>query len=309
MKYYINMDGQTYGPFSFINITQMPILEDTLICTDGEDGGWKEAREYTEFLHLFQNSETAVSVPEKEEPHKPDDSVEVTPPPLPPVDSEEPVLPPWISIDVNGQIVKNKLPTRRGYKMTVFLTIITCGIYGLILPFIMGKDTNISCCEDGKHTSGFWKALLLSVITFGIYGLIWKVEWCNREANFLQKHHAAPLLTGGSYFVMTVLFIALIAGGSFLTASAVIPQPETEETQVASKNETVKDGQKKAETEVRKSEPVIQIETVNYNLLGSGVALLVFGIITFLMIIGRMNIQHNLVNKAFNVEKFLEESE
>ena len=51
------------------------------------------------------------------------------------------------------------------------------------------------------------------------------------------------------------------------------------------------------------------IETVNYNLLGSGVALLVFGIIIFLMIIGRMNIQHNLVNKAFNVEKFLEESE
>lgn len=51
--YYIMMDGQVFGPYSYDDVINLGILSDTMICTDAPDSQWKEAREYTEFRNLF----------------------------------------------------------------------------------------------------------------------------------------------------------------------------------------------------------------------------------------------------------------
>ncbi len=276
MKYFIQTDGRVEGPFSFIDVTKKPIVENTLICTDAPDGGWKEAHEYTEFLHLFQSSQTtgrentstqgpANATSQSQRSPEPGSSQQTT------LEQNIEVthLPPDCEIDKNGQIVKKDyafrsakqrpdapLPTNRGYATTIFITIVTCGIYGLILPFLMGGETNITCSEDGEHTPDFWKSLFLSLITFGFYGCFWNYNWCNREANFLHKHDSIPLITGSAYVASSFVSIIMIIIGLFF--------------------------------------PTLL-----------GIILLLLGMVIFLAIVGRMNIQHNLVNKAYNVENFL----
>ena len=51
--YYIMMDGQVFGPYSYNRVIDLGILSDTMICTDDSHSQWKEAREYAEFRNLF----------------------------------------------------------------------------------------------------------------------------------------------------------------------------------------------------------------------------------------------------------------
>lgn len=290
MKYFINMDGQTFGPYSFIQITQMPILEDTLICTDSEDGGWKEAREYTEFLHLFHLSEPPAVEPQQD----PVITVSVThqEPQMPePVQDPQPSvsdsgtqensyqvtqLPVGYEINEFGEIVRkdyafrsakqrpdSPLPTNRGYYTTILITILTCGIYGLILPFLMGGETNITCDGDGKESSGFWSALFASLFSLGIYGLVYNYNLCNREADFMKKHQSIPIITGNGFCVSAIFSVLTVIGGVWMVA--------------------------------------VRLEEL-------GIALIIVGIILFLTRVGKFTIQHNLVNKTYNVENFLQET-
>ncbi len=58
--------------------------------------------------------------------------------------------------------------------VTVFLlSIITCGIYGIVYFCQYAKNVNTVCEGDGKNTKGYIVALLLSVITCGIYQWVW----------------------------------------------------------------------------------------------------------------------------------------
>lgn len=101
------------------------------------------------------------------------------------------------------------LPFERKVWKIYLLTLVTLGIYGLILNFSMAKETNISCAEDGKHTMNFGGALLLSLITFGIFGLVWTCMWLNREANFLKRHGKSPKLTAGGFIGLFILLFVL----------------------------------------------------------------------------------------------------
>jgi len=327
MKYYIYMDGQTFGPYSFIQMTQMPILEDTLVCTDSEDSGWKEAREYTEFLHLFNLSEPPAVEPQPSpviplnvtpgppavepqpslvvpvnvtpgppvgEQPSPVVPVNVTPqPPQMPEPVQEPQpeistpgtqensyqvthLPVGYEINECGEIIRkdyafrsakqrpdSPLPTNRGYYTTILLTILTGGIYGLILPFLMGGETNITCNGDGEETPGFWSTLFGSLFSLGIYGLVYKYNLCNREADFMKRHQSIPIITGSSFCVSAIFSVLAVLGGVWMVA--------------------------------------VRLEEL-------GIALVILGIILFLTRIGKFTIQHNLVNKTYNVENFLQEA-
>ena len=52
-KYYIMMDGQVFGPYSYEDVLNLGILSDTMICSDAADSSWREAHEYNEFRNLF----------------------------------------------------------------------------------------------------------------------------------------------------------------------------------------------------------------------------------------------------------------
>jgi len=101
------------------------------------------------------------------------------------------------------------LPFNRKVWKIYLLTLVTFGIYGLVLAFAMAKETNISCAEDGKHTRGFWGAFGLSIITLGIYMIVWYCKWLNREANYLERHGKSSKMTGGGYLFLVLLIIIL----------------------------------------------------------------------------------------------------
>lgn len=102
------------------------------------------------------------------------------------------------------------LPSNRKVWKILLLSIVTLGIYGLVLWFAMSKETNVACKEDGKHTRGFWGAIGLSIITLGIYGIVWVCKWLNREYSFLLRHNHNGILSGKGYLVYFFFMIIVI---------------------------------------------------------------------------------------------------
>ena len=101
------------------------------------------------------------------------------------------------------------LPFERKVWKIYLLSLVTFGIYGLVVAFAMAKETNISCVEDGKHTRGFWEVIGLSIITLGIYAIVWYVQWLNREANYLERHGKFNSFKGSTYLWLVVLQIVI----------------------------------------------------------------------------------------------------
>lgn len=119
------------------------------------------------------------------------------------------------------------LPFERKVWKIYLLSIITLGIYGLVVQWAMAKETNISCTEDGQHTRGFWGTLGLSIITLGIYGIVWAYKWLNREANYLERHGKSKVLTGGTYLLIQIINIVLsyvmaLSGSDFGTLISIV---------------------------------------------------------------------------------------
>lgn len=52
-NYYIMMDGQVFGPYSYNEVLNLGILSDTMLCTEDADSRWKPAKDYAEFRNLF----------------------------------------------------------------------------------------------------------------------------------------------------------------------------------------------------------------------------------------------------------------
>lgn len=112
------------------------------------------------------------------------------------------------------------LPFERKVWKIYLLSIITFGIYGVVIQWAMAKETNISCVEDGKHTRNFWSTLVLSIITLGIYGIVWTYKWLNREANYLERHGKSKILTGGAYLLIQLTNIVLSYAMAFSGSNA-----------------------------------------------------------------------------------------
>lgn len=59
----------------------------------------------------------------------------------------------------------------RNVAMQIILTLVTCGIYGIVWFILMVDDVNTVSRKEGAMSGVM--VLLLSIITCGIYGLIW----------------------------------------------------------------------------------------------------------------------------------------
>ena len=77
---------------------------------------------------------------------------------------------------------------RKDWLKILLLSIVTCGIYGIVFFYQYGEDTNKVCAGDGKNTMNYLLALLLSAVTCGIFGLVWlyqvfaRLEPCTKKA-------------------------------------------------------------------------------------------------------------------------------
>lgn len=83
----------------------------------------------------------------------------------------------------------HKLATNRGLAKFFFLSIVTCGIYGLIAMSSVSSDINtVASKHDGRHTMHFCLvAFLFSWLTFGIVPFVWLCKLSGRIGNELDR--------------------------------------------------------------------------------------------------------------------------
>jgi len=110
-----------------------------------------------------------------------------------------------------------KLKTNRGLIKYILLSLITFGIYGLVIMSCVSSDINIIASKyDGKKTMHFCLlAFIFSWLTFGIAPIVWYHRISARIGRELSRRGIAYSFGAGSFWGWNVLG-SLIAIGPFI---------------------------------------------------------------------------------------------
>jgi len=92
---------------------------------------------------------------------------------------------------------------RRDPIVSILLTIVTCGIYGLIWFISMTNDSN-ELGDDPNATSG-GMALLLGIVTCGIYMIYWNYKM-GKKIYGIQLKNNVPATDNSILFLLLSIF-------------------------------------------------------------------------------------------------------
>ena len=110
----------------------------------------------------------------------------------------------------------------RNFVLYVVLTIITCGIYGLVFLYSMIQDVNTVCDGDGEHTRGLLGLILLSLVTCGIYSFYWYYCLGNRLANNASRYGMSFQENGTTVLLWMVIGSLLCGLGTWVATYIII---------------------------------------------------------------------------------------
>lgn len=107
-----------------------------------------------------------------------------------------------------------QLPTGRGIVKTILLSLITFGIYGLVVMGRISNEVNIVCSKyDGKKTTNFWvMTLILTPLTLGIYGIVWYHKLFARIGDELNRRNINYGFGAGTFWGWVVLGTLIVVG-------------------------------------------------------------------------------------------------
>lgn len=107
-----------------------------------------------------------------------------------------------------------QLKTNRGLVKYILLSLITFGIYGLVVLSAVSTDINtIAGRYDGKKTMHFCLVLFIfSWLTFGIVPLVWYHRISARIGNELSRRGIAYSFGAGSFWGWNVLGCLIVIG-------------------------------------------------------------------------------------------------
>lgn len=95
-----------------------------------------------------------------------------------------------------------KVKTDRSVLAYILLTIVTCGIYGMIFIHDLAQDVNDMCRDDGKTTAGLLSYILLSLVTCGIYSIIWWYGASERVHQAAQRRGVVGVDCSGTTYLL-----------------------------------------------------------------------------------------------------------
>ncbi len=98
-----------------------------------------------------------------------------------------------------------KIIPKRSIALFVFLSIITFGIYGVVMICIMSKEINQICEGDGKHTIFYLIPWLVSPFTLFIWPIIWFYQAMERLCDNAYRYGVTVKHSGGEYILWTVV--------------------------------------------------------------------------------------------------------
>ena len=107
-----------------------------------------------------------------------------------------------------------QLKTNKGLLKTILLSLITFGIYPLVVMSAVSSDINIVASRyDGKKTMQFCLLLfIVAPITFGIAGIVWYHRISNRIGNELSRRGVAYNFSAADYWLWNVLGSLIVIG-------------------------------------------------------------------------------------------------
>ena len=120
-----------------------------------------------------------------------------------------------------GEIPNSKpafqLNTKRGLLKTILLSLLTFGIYSIVVMTSVSEDINIIASKyDGRKTMNYCLLLfVLAPLTFGIAAIVWNHRICARMKNELTRRNIDYKITPCDFWGWGVLG-ALVLIGPFI---------------------------------------------------------------------------------------------
>ena len=100
-----------------------------------------------------------------------------------------------------------QLKTNKGLLKTILLSLITFGIYPLVVMSAVSNDINVVASRyDGKKTMHFCLlSFIVAPITLGIAGIVWYHRISNRIGDELKRRGVAYRFSAADYWLWNVL--------------------------------------------------------------------------------------------------------
>lgn len=107
-----------------------------------------------------------------------------------------------------------QLKTNKGLLKTILLSLITLGIYPLVVMSAVSSDINVVASRyDGKKTMHFLLlTFIVAPITLGIGGLVWYHRISNRIGNELKRRGISYNFDAGSFWLWNTLGCLIVVG-------------------------------------------------------------------------------------------------
>ena len=107
-----------------------------------------------------------------------------------------------------------QLKTNKGLLKTILLSVITFGIYGLVVMSAVSNEINIVASRyDGKKTMHYCLlTFIVAPITCGIGGIVWSHRISNRIGNELARRGIAYNFSATDYWLWNVLGSFIVVG-------------------------------------------------------------------------------------------------
>lgn len=123
----------------------------------------------------------------------------------------QPSTVPSVQHSTNSSI---QLSTNRGLLKFVLLSIITLGIYAIVVMSKISTDINVIASEyDGKKTMHFCLVVFIfSWLTLGIVPLVWNHNLCNRIGNELARRNIDYKFGAGTFWGWGFLGMIILVG-------------------------------------------------------------------------------------------------
>ena len=107
-----------------------------------------------------------------------------------------------------------QLKTNKGLLKTILLSLITFGIYPLVVMSAVSNDINIVASRhDGKKTMHYCLlTFIVDPITFGIAGIVWSHRISNRIGAELNRRGIAYSFSAADFWLWNVLGSLIVVG-------------------------------------------------------------------------------------------------
>ena len=107
-----------------------------------------------------------------------------------------------------------QLKTNRSLLKFILLSLITFGIYAIVVLYVMAEDMNtLASRYDGKRTMNYALLMfLIGPITFGIAYIVWYHKLSNRIGSELTRRGINQTFSAGDFWLWYVLGSLIIVG-------------------------------------------------------------------------------------------------